>query len=67
MPVELDGTLDQQEFLRRMTPAQRWQAARRLYWTMRRHKAAFLKSRHPEWSQERIEQEVRNIFLHARS
>lgn len=50
-----------------MTPEQRWRAARRLYWTMRRHKAAFLKSQHPDWSEERVEQEVRTIFLYARS
>ncbi len=27
---------------RRMTPEQRWRAAHRLYWTMRRHKTAFI-------------------------
>ena len=53
--------------LRRMTPAQRWEAARNLYWTMRRHKAAFLKSLHPEWSDEQVNDEVRRIFANARS
>jgi len=67
MPTDLGQTPDQHSVLRRMTPGQRWQAARRLYWTMRRHKTAFLKSRHPDWSQERIEREVRRLFLHARS
>jgi hypothetical protein len=50
-----------------MSPEQRWRAARRLYWTVRRHKAAFLRSIHPDWSDQKIEQEVRNIFLCARS
>ncbi len=48
-----------------MSPEQRWRAARDLYWTVRRHKTAYLRSLHPEWSQERLEQEVRNIFLCA--
>ena len=58
---------DQIEVLRRMTPEQRWRAARQLYWTLRRHKAAFLHELHPEWSDEQVERETRRIFLHARS
>ena len=58
---------DQIEVLRRMTPEQRWRAARQLYWTLRRHKAAFLHELHPEWSEEQVERETRRIFLHARS
>jgi hypothetical protein len=58
---------EQIEILRRMTPEQRWNAAQRLYWTMRRHKAAFMKSQHPEWSDERVQEEVRRIFLYAQS
>jgi hypothetical protein len=52
---------------RRMTPEQRWQVARRLYWTMRRHKAAFLRSLHPDWPEQRVAAEVREIFSHART
>lgn len=59
------ASLEQVEILRRMTPEQRWQAARRLYWTVRRHKTAFLQSQHPDWSAEQVEAEVRRIFLHA--
>jgi len=58
---------EQLEILRRMTPEQRWRAAHQWYWTLRRHKAAFLRAQHPEWSDERVEQETRKIFLHARS
>lgn len=57
----------QLEMLRRMTPEQRWNAARQLYWTVRRHKAAFLKTQHPDWSDEQVQAEVRRIFLHART
>jgi hypothetical protein len=53
--------------LRRMTPEQRWRAACRLYWTMRRHKAAFLRSQHPHWPESRVAAEVREIFSRARS
>jgi hypothetical protein len=55
------------EVFRRMTPAERWQAAHRLYWTMRRHKAAFVQSQHPDWPAARVEAEVREIFAHART
>jgi hypothetical protein len=58
---------EQIEILRRMTPEQRWDAARRLYWTCRRHKAAFLRSLHPEWPEERVNAEVGRIFLNART
>jgi hypothetical protein len=50
-----------------MTPEQRWRAAHRLYWTLRRHKAAFLRTQHPDWSDERVERETRDCFVHARS
>ncbi|MEY2427807.1 MAG: hypothetical protein QOJ40_692 [Verrucomicrobiota bacterium] len=56
---------EQIEILRRMTPQQRWHAAYRLYWTVRRHKSAFLRSQHPEWSEEKLADELRRIFLHA--
>jgi hypothetical protein len=66
--VEMDAPSPEQiEILRRMTPGQRWQAAHRLYWTCRRHKAAFLRSQHPDWPEERVENEVRDIFAHART
>jgi hypothetical protein len=65
-PGEQPGA-DQLEVLRRMTPEQRWRAAHRLDWTLRRHKEAFLRDRHPVWSDEQVEAETRRIFLHARS
>ena len=67
MLADEQSSPEQIEALRRMTPEQRWQSAHKLYWTMRRHKAAFLRSEHPEWPEERIEQEVRRIFLNART
>ena len=58
---------EQDAILRRMTPAQRWDAARNLYWTMRRHKTAFLRSQHPDWSEQHVSNEVRRIFSNART
>ena len=58
---------EQIALFRRMTPEQRWRAAQRLYWTVRRHKAAFLRGQHPDWPEPQVENEVRRIFLHART
>jgi hypothetical protein len=52
---------------RRMTPGQRWRAAHRLYWTCRRHKAAFIRGQHPEWTDQKVDDEVRRIFQNART
>jgi hypothetical protein len=56
----------QLEVLRRMTPAERLQAATRLYWTARQIKEAALRARHPEWSAEQLQRAVRDAFLFAR-
>jgi hypothetical protein len=58
---------DQLEALRRLSPEARYRASRDLYWTLRRHKAAFLQSLHTDWSEEEVEAEVRRIFGDART
>jgi hypothetical protein len=58
---------EQFAIFRRMTPAQRWHMANRLYWTCRRHKTAFLQSQHPDWPEQRVADEVRRIFSNART
>jgi hypothetical protein len=67
MPPDESPSPEQIEILRRMTPEQRWRSAHRLYWTMRRHKAAFIRSQHPDWPESRIEAKVREIFSNART
>jgi hypothetical protein len=67
MLVDEQAGHEQIEIFRRMTPEQRWQAAHQLYWTMRRHKAAFIHSQHPDWSKTEVEGEVRRIFHCART
>ena len=66
LPDEQPGP-DQIAVLKAMTPEQRLLAGRQLYWTVRRHKEAFLRSQHPEWNDERLKKEVREIFLRART
>ncbi len=58
---------DQRAVFHRMTPADKWKAIHAMYWTLRRHKAAYLRSRHPDWTEEQIQSVVREIFLHART
>ena len=61
------ATPEQLALFKAMTPEQRWHAARQLYWTVRKHKEAFLRSQHPDWTDEQLKKEVRDIFLRARS
>jgi len=51
--------------LRRMTGAQRLRAAFGLYWSARKLKAARLRGQHPDWTEEEVEQRVKEIFMHA--
>jgi hypothetical protein len=55
----------QQEIYLKMSPAQKWEEVcklRAIAWMLKR---AAVKERHPEWSAEEIENEVRKIFLYA--
>ena len=53
--------------LRAMTGARRLLLAERLYWSARKMKAAGLRSQHPDWPEQRLSDEVRQIFSHART
>ena len=44
----------QLDVLRAMTPAQRLEAAARLYWTARQIKEAAIRARHPDWTDEQV-------------
>jgi hypothetical protein len=60
-------TPEQVAIFKAMSPEGRWRAARELYWTVRKHKTAFLRHQHPDWSEEKLHREVRNIFVCARN
>ena len=51
--------------LQRMTGEQKLKTAFRLYWTAREIKAAGLRQQHPDWTEEQVQQKVKEIFLHA--
>lgn len=51
--------------LRRMTGAQKLRTAFQLYWGARKVKAARMRQQHPEWSEEQVQQRVKEIFMHG--
>lgn len=51
--------------LRRMTGAQKLRTAFGLYWSARKVKAARLRQQYPEWTEEQVQQRVKEIFMHA--
>jgi hypothetical protein len=53
--------------LRAMNGARRLRLAERLYWSARKMKTAGLRSQHPDWQEQRLNDEVRQIFSHART
>lgn len=51
--------------LRRMTGEQKWRTAFGMYWSARKLKAAAIREQHPDWSEEKVLQRVKEIFMHA--
>jgi len=58
---------EQIEILRAMTGEQRLRLAEQLYWSARKLKLAGLREQHPDWTEERLNSELRQVFLHART
>lgn len=52
--------------LRAMTPEQKLRSLSQLYWGARKRKAAWLRSLHPDWDENQIEDAVRAAFMYAR-
>lgn len=50
---------------RRMSPAQKWGEFTKIQALARDLKRAGVRSLHPEWSDEQVDEEVRKIFLYA--
>jgi hypothetical protein len=61
------ASAEQIEAFRRMPPERRLALAEQLYWSAREWKAAWLRTRHPEWSEEQVQREIIRIFRHART
>jgi hypothetical protein len=60
-------TPEEIRILRAMTPAQKLAAAEDMYRAARDIKAAALRQQHPDWSEEEVQRNVREIFLHGRT
>ena len=58
---------EQKRIFQSMTPEQKLEVALRLYYSARELKAAGLRAQHPDWSDEEIQEKVREIFLYART
>ena len=50
-----------------MSGQERLRVAERLYWSAFKMKAAGVQSQHPDWTEAKVEDEVRRIFRHARA
>jgi hypothetical protein len=51
--------------LRRMSGAEKLRTAFQLYWGARKLKASRLRQQYPGWSEEQVQQRVKEIFMHA--
>src|SRR5436309_2079267 len=63
MLADEQATAKQIEIFRAMPGERRLRLAEGLYWSARRMKIAGLRAQHPGWSEERLQSEVRRIFL----
>ena len=63
--MEFDKT--QHDFLSKMSPQQKLEAAMSLYYSAKELKKAWLRQSNIEWSDREIEQAAREAFANARS
>ena len=65
IPMDADLTPEYLANLRRMTGEQKWRTAFGLYWSARKLKAAAVRDQNPDWTEEQVQQRVKEIFLYA--
>ena len=58
---------EQIKVLRAILGERRLRLAEQLYWSARKLKTAGLRAQHPDWPQERVNDEVRRLFSNART
>jgi hypothetical protein len=58
---------EQIKALRAIPGEGRLRLAEQLYWSARKLKTAGLRAQHPDWSQERVDAELRRLFANART
>jgi hypothetical protein len=57
----------QKHIFQSMTPDQKLKIALSLYYSARQLKAAGLRAQNPDWSEEKVQNRLREIFLYART
>ena len=57
----------QDDVFREMTPERKLMLSAELYYAARELKAAWLRQIHNDWPEEKIQEEVREIFTNART
>ena len=57
----------QKKIYQSMTPDQKLKLALRLYYSAKHLKAAALRHDHPKWTEKKIQEKVREIFLYGRT
>lgn len=55
------------KIVRSLSPAQKFKAAEEMWEAARELKAAVLRARHPDWTEQEIQRAVREALLYARS
>ena len=65
----INQTMDPQQkyIFQSMTPGQKLKLALSLYYSARELKAVGLRAHNPDWTEERIQDKLREIFLYART
>lgn len=58
---------EQERIFQAMAPEKKLRVAQMLYYSARELKTASLKAQHPDWTEEKIKDRVREIFLYART
>ncbi len=61
------GIVSSPELDCRLTGFARCAGSRTLYWAARKMKATGLRAQHPEWTEDQVNEQVQQIFLHART
>lgn len=58
---------EQERIFQAMAPEKKLRVAQMLYYSARELKTASLKAQNPDWTEEKIKDRVREIFLYART
>jgi hypothetical protein len=60
-----EATIIQQEIYRKMTPKEKWREVEKLRAFAWKVKAAGIRRQHSDWTEEQVEETVKEIFLYA--